>query len=599
MPRPRRDQSPVVIPSNSMVASAVRYPGKAARIYNPTGDWQREAYRHYSICGEARASARFFGHALSRAVLGIGSKQDGQVVTETSGPAVDALNELFNGPDGQTQMLEAIGVHLTIAGECYLVGRKVQPDENTDATEVWEIVSVLEMFVVGNNWSIRYGDNQTEVRLGDDDVVIRIWMPNPARRIEADSSFRSLLPILTEIEYLTKHVFAQVQSRLAGAGVWVLPQSLTFPPPPEVDGKPAAYENEAQGAMLVLGDAMITPIADPSSPTALVPVIFQVPDDQVSNVQPPIHFWTELDAEAKELRREAITRFAIGMDLPPEQILGMSSNSGTGGGRSAGVSHWGAWQIEESTIKMHVEPMLETVTNALTIGYLRPVTGDTNDVVTYDTSALRLRPDRSKEAVEMYDRGVMSMAAMLRENGFPEEDVMSPEELQDWLLRKVASGSATPEMVNAALQQLGVDLGDVGDQAQTPNESRPPPTLDDHPTRPRTPAEESSITLVAACEGLVYRALERAGNRLRQNVGKPPGVPSFETHTVVPALGKEALLLDDAWPCATQVLTGIADPAQVIPVLNAYATMLLTTQKKHDRTVLATWLVSTHLQEAS
>ena len=80
------------------------------------------------------------------------------------------------------------------------------------------------------------------------------------------------------------------------------------------------------------------------------------------------------------------------MDLPREQIMGMSSNSGTGGGNSNGVSHWGAWQIEESTIKFHIEPMLELICNALTIGYLRPLTEAVDTFVTYNTKKLRLRP---------------------------------------------------------------------------------------------------------------------------------------------------------------------------------------------------------------
>jgi hypothetical protein len=83
----------------------------------------------------------------------------------------------------------------------------------------------------------------------------------------------------------------------------------------------------------------------------------------------------------------------------------MSSNGGTGGGTSNGVSHWGAWQIEESTIKPHVEPMLDTVVNALTAGYLRPTTDDLTAYVVYSTAALRLRPDRSKEAFEPVPTG--------------------------------------------------------------------------------------------------------------------------------------------------------------------------------------------------
>jgi len=96
--------------------------------------------------------------------------------------------------------------------------------------------------------------------------------------------------------------------------------------------------------------------------------------------------------------------------------------------------------------------------------------------------------------------------------------------------------------------------------------------------------------LLAASDALVYRALERAGNRLRQTVGKPPGVPSYETHTLVEANGNTDSLLDDAWSCAPQILVGIADPADVVPVLNAYCKTLFATQKPHSRELLTAWL---------
>lgn len=582
MPRPKKP-TPLVIPTNSLVASAVRYPGQVGRIYRPNQDWQKECYRHYSICGEARFAARFMGHALSRAVLGVGRKSKGEVEPETTGPAFDYLHALFNGKDGQEQMLESIGLHFTIAGECYLVGRKVENEE------VWEIISPLEMSVSGDKWTIKYGDGQADVILTKEDVVIRMWLPNPARRIEADSPFRSLLPILTEIEYLTRHIFAQTQSRLAGAGVWILPQGLTFPPPPTQSGQEQTYANEADAAMASVGHAMIEPLDDPGNPAALVPTFLQVPDDLVDKIKEPIHFWSPLDATARELRTEAIQRFAIGMELPPEQVLGMSSNSGTGGGNSNGVSHWGAWQIEESTIKMFVEPMLSTVVNSLTIGYLRPLTEDTDVVVTFSTAALRLRPDRSQEALELYDRGILSIETVLVENGFDITDKPDDLEYHEWLLRKLASGSATPEQVGAALLLLGVDIGVPTDNV-APRESRPPPSLEEHPSRPRDPSESA---LVAACDALVYRALERVGNRLRQSAGGPvTGVPSYETHVMIPVKkGNEKAILEDAWSCAPQVLSELTtDPEAVIATLSGYTEMLLRTQTRHARASLKGWL---------
>jgi len=583
MPRTPRKQ-PVVIPTTSLVASAVRYSGKAARIYQPNQDWQRECYRHYAICGEARFAAKFFGQALSRAVLKVQKKMRKGPVDVTTGPAVEILADLFNGKDGQAQMLEALGTHLTIAGECYLVGRAV------DGGDSWEIVSILEMQVSGTTWTIVYGDGLPPVTLTDNDVVIRIWNPFPPKRIEADSPMRSLLPVLTEVEWLTRHIFAQTSSRLAGAGLLLLPQGMSFPPPPEVDGAPQVTANEADSFMLTLADAMLTPITNPESPSAMVPIVVTAPDDSIDKAK-LMHFWSELDSSALEMRKEAIGRFADGMDLPREQVLGMSSNAGTGGGNSNGVSHWGAWQIEESTIKFHIEPMLELICNALTIGYLRPLLSEgAPEFVAYDTSALRLRPDRSKEAFELYDRGLLSAETLLTENGFDVDDLPKEDEFHLWLLRKVASGSATPEQVGAALAALGVALGPVL-QAATPREARPDPSLDDHPTRPRTPGEEA---LVAASDALVFRALERAGNRIRQKQGvKPPGIPAYEMHTLYQANGDASMFLEDAWSCAPQVLDGLADVDKTVEVLDSYCRALMAEQAFHTRDRLAKWLEAT------
>jgi hypothetical protein len=581
MPRRKVDPEPVVIPTSAMVASATRYPGAAARIYQPRQDWQSECYRHYSICGEARFSAKFFGHSVSRAVLHAAEVVKGVSHQLDAGPASDALDALFNGRDGQTQMLDALGTHLTIAGEAYLVGRAV------DDIDTWEIISCLEMQVAGIAWQINYGNGLPIIQLTENDVVIRIWLPSPARRIEADSPFRALLPILSEIEWLTRHVFAQITSRLAGSGILIMPQGMTFPPPPEqvaTDGSSGGPQpaNDADAFMRTLADAMMSPIDDPSSPSAIVPIVITAPDDTIDKPR-LMKFWSDLDSNAQGLRTEAIRRFALGMDLPPEQVLGMSGTTRTDSGGT--ISHWGAWQVEESTIKLHIEPMLDVIVNALTVGYLRPAIDDDTALVGYDATALRLRPDRSKEAFELYDRGLISATALLRENGFDADDTPASEEFQHWLLVKIASGSATPEQVQSALGALGVKLGPV--TGEVTRETRPDPTLEGHPIRPRTPDESA---LVAAAEALVFRALERAGNRLRQSVVKPPGVPAYETHVYVKANGTAEKLLDDAWSCAPQVLDGIADPAVVVPVLSSYCASLLKEQSPHRRERLVNWL---------
>lgn len=576
-------------PTYSAVASAVRYKGKVPRIYQAAEEWQKEAYRHYNICGEARFAANYFGHSLGRATL-FASQDIKTQEALTDGAAVEALDALFHGGEGQEQMLTAIGIHLTVAGCCYVVGR-TEVDEEGEEHDVWEVVSVTEVQVAGTVW--RIADRETPGKFNDlseDDVVIRVWRPHPEHRMQADSPFRSLLPILTEIEWLTRHIFAQCSSRLAGAGLLFLSQGIEMPPPPSVDGKPQDIENKAQGLMLALAEGMLRPLEDPSSPESLVPLIATVPEEVMKSgkIAELMHFWTELDAASLEMRNAALHRFALGMDMPPEQILGMGSNPGSGGGTSNGVSHWGAWQIDEATIKLHVEPMLGLVCNSLTIGYLRPAT-DGFEVLRYDTKKLRLRPDRSKEALELWKMGLLNSKRTLEENGFSEEDMPDEAERRVWILMRMASGSATPEQVAQAANMLGVEVPMPTQPAQDTREARPLPSTQDLPTRD-LPERPSASLLLAATEPLVLRALERAGNRLRQKGMRPPGVPSYETHTVVQANGQTASIMEDAFPTAAICLNGIAEADQVVPVLESYVTTLLAEQKPHERERLNQWL---------
>jgi len=214
-------------------------------------------------------------------------------------------------------------------------------------------------------------------------------------------------------------------------------------------------------------------------------------------------------------------------------------------------------------------------------------------VVAFDTTALRLRPNRSKEAIELYDRGEINGDALRRETGFEGTDAPDAAEMQAWLLKKVAGGSATPEMVNAAIELLvGVDLGGSGD---TMREARPDPSLQDHPEHeipdgPSAPTQRkmddaNAAALFATCNALTYRALERAGNRLKNRAGlHPPGVNPEEMHCHVPvAVNAVPLLLEGAWGPLPKLLQGTdVSPAVVERALTTYLTAVLTTQTPHD-----------------
>src|SRR4029079_12876610 len=90
---------------------------------------------------------------------------------------------------------------------------------------------------------------------------------------------------------------------------------------------------------------------------------------------------------------------------------------------------------------------------AVTSEYLQPsLEGLVPDPENYfciaDTSSIRLRPNRSAEAIELFDRGELSGMALRRETGFQPEDAPPVEEFTKWLLRKIAIGSTSPEMTD-------------------------------------------------------------------------------------------------------------------------------------------------------
>lgn len=531
------------VPATLAASAAVFRPGKKASPQTERNQiaqrWQIEAYRHVNICGEARYAATLFAAIAGRAEIGVSEPQAlaSKAVWVTSGEEVEVFNEIAPTVRERSKLIRDYTLHRTIAGECYLIARTRQdtdPDP-TNPAPLWEIVAVTDLQKNGDDtWRVRH-DNGHYIDLSATDPVIRLWNPDPENRREAWSPFRSLLPTLMEIEWLTKHIFTQVRSRLMSAGVWFLPDNLTFPPPPpeSVEGgaEAIAQMNEAEQFMLSLAassmdmldsDEVSFPSIVLADPAALAAV------DQEKLIQ----FWSEIDDKAMLLRSAAVQRFALGMDLPPEQVLGASGLAVTGSGGSAGsVNHWGVWANEEQTITAHIEPALDDFVGVLTNSVLRFAVPNTTKVIGYDTATLRLRQDRSKEAMEWYDRGVLKAEVALRETGFdPGMDMMDEAEHRIWLLNRLVSGSPSPEQMQAAFllltgKELPVVQHDHGGVSGNEDEAKgiagpnQPPSLEDHPYEgpPREQHDHSPApysALHASGEALVLRALEKAGNRL-------------------------------------------------------------------------------------
>ncbi len=586
-PTPRSPQ-PV---GNALVAAGISYPGllpkgrRRAPVQKKA--WQREAWEMFEAVGEFGFGMVWQSNVCSRARFVVKKrKADGTLeALPPSHKGVLALNELTGGPEGQGEFIRMGTLHLGVAAECYLVNRALTEEDSplrkiTAGAYVWEVVGTEEINDQGGVWSLNY-ENGRVVTLGESDTVIRIWMPHPRNRFNAFSLSKSALPILREIVGFDRHISAQQDSRLTGNGMVLFPAEMNIKPPQSWDGSTDYTTADIVTAIFV--DAAMASKDIAGTAADQVPITMSPPGEFIDKIR-HIKFWTEFDDKVITGRNNSLIRLATTIDLPKEVVTGTGD-----------MNRWGAWQVEESSIKVHIEPKLEMLAGLITREYLQPATNDETLVVTVDTAVLRLRPNRSKEALELNDRGILGDEATLRETGFdPDSDGMSEPEFERWLLRKMISASWSPVQAQAAALKLGVDLGIPLPQDDAPREARPTPSLQDHPTqeppeksisdgtapRPDEVGLAASATPVCAAM-LAYRAMERAGNRLRTlSANKPDAsLAAHSVHTKVKVFpDRMESLLEHAWATAETFGTS---PVEIERAKN-YCRFLLTESAAFD-----------------
>src|SRR5690606_1150390 len=120
-------------------------------------------------------------------------------------PAYQAAAEFMGGPIGQSQALSTISQQWAIIGISYVVA---WDDPNAPSGKVWHILSPHEVSYQRGRWTLRInGETIVKADSGPDSAwVLRIWNPHPFNQWEPTSPTRPLLPVLNELEALTKHV---------------------------------------------------------------------------------------------------------------------------------------------------------------------------------------------------------------------------------------------------------------------------------------------------------------------------------------------------------------------------------------------------------
>lgn len=584
----------------ALTAAGITFPGaghsKYARRVGTTQSWQKEAWEHYDNVGELRYGANWLANVASQAILYAGTRDVYNNVSPSvkSSPEAKALADLFGGVEGQQEMLRSCVLHMSIAGEVYIVMRDPFEGEDADSKNkdkhgtIYQTLGVEEISYQGDKWYIR-ADDGTDVPLTTSDIVLRVWIPHPKDHSQPDAPVKSILGSLAEVRLYDAHIKAQASSRLIGGGMLFLPNEMTLTPPKQMLEDTNASTGDVTTediVMWTLMSAMEASKDNLGSPASVAPVVMTLPGEHINNIQ-HMTFWSELDEKVIDMRKDAVMRVAQGMDLPQEIFLGTGD-----------MNRWGAWQIEESSIKAHVEPILQKIAATLTTEYLRDGADNPDAVVGIDTSKLRLRPNRSKEAVELYDRGVLNRAALLRETGFGAEDEPDKKERAEWILMKMTQASWSPQQAEAAVKELGIDLG-INTTDDEPREARPTPSLKEHPVRDR-PEESVSDpdfdhereadrreqraereAAAAAVTMLAARAMERAGNRLKSlSRDKPNGVAGKDMHLMIePFPDRVDDLLKGAWDRSLVAHVEHDSVDRMIEAADAYCRTILTSRE--------------------
>lgn len=519
-----------------------------------TEQWQQEAWYFFDSIGELRGPLVWIANAVSQAELHATAldPDTGKPTGPSDDPvATAAAAQVLGGAAELAGHLRTMALCWQCPGECWII---VSP-QGRNEPDRWLVLSgeKVQSKGVGKAASWQYTDPFTGmvVKLTDRDRLVRVWQPHPNDGAKADSAVRPGLPICREVEKASQSIMSTLVSRMAMRGVWTIPNEIDFP----------QGDHDSVGASVM--DQMLSVvesnIANPGQAAGAVPVVFTMPGEQVAN-QLFQDFATEFDSRVIELRQDALKRLAATLDMPRDVAEGTQGEA----------NHWSAWQVEESTYKIFIEPLLKALGDALTREWFRPTLiamGKTPEQaelfeIGWDTTAIVARPDDRETLESLYDKMLISDAYMLAENGVSEDAMPDEDERRRRLMEKlvisspailseagVAEALGLPE-ISSALEKAANEQRELEDaQAERDREERADNVRALPSGRNEQPeAEDVPAGLVAAAEIIVMQALDRAGGRLltNQNRGQFKDVPKHELHMHIRPTDPESLI-DVRW----------------------------------------------------
>lgn len=578
-------------------------------------EWQNEAWRLYDIVPELHKIAGRIGDSVAQARLYVTEvSETGEETGEVADERIQRLAAVPLGTGSQRDdCLRLGGIDLAVAGECWIIGEGVVTSPEK-AEGAWFVVTGSAFKREGGRLKVKRpktrGGKYLELQDGVD-VLIRCWNPHPNDTDQADSFTRSAIVPLREIELLTRREFAELDSRLTGAGVMFLPEGVDFP-------READDPEGLAGFMAVIQRAAAASIRDQSDARAMVPIFASVPDavlpylDQLK----PVTFWSELSGEITPMKDKAITRLASSAEIPAEVLTGIGD-----------ANHWSAWLISDEGIRWIRSGYLGPLADALTRGFLHlalasmGIANPERYAYAFDTSTLAAKPNRLDDALKLREQFLINDEETIRAAAFDPAVMPSvPERAVLILLRAVQTQPdlmldpevqrllGLPRIESVGLpatadQNADGEDPDGGSENGPPNGGQAPAEPAESETRaltealgarvralsaPSTPELPSPQAVFnAAAKLTVYRALELAGGRLttpQERRGRWAEVPRHELHHWVGPITADRArkVTDDAWRHIPVLAADLGvDATDLRDLLEGYVLELLTRGIRH------------------
>lgn len=230
----------------------------------------------------------------------------------------------------------------------------------------------------------------------------RFWNPHPADPILAISSFKGALDPAEELVTLSALSRAQSRSRIAQAGILMVPQEQNFE-----GGDPF-------GAGLT--QTMTTAIRDVNSPAALAPITIKMNGDLIEKVR-HLTFDRPFDDHVPEKITQATHRIALALDIPAEMLEGYKQ-----------LSHWTAWAVQEDTWKGTIAPLAEWAAEVLE--WVSQVVNGAAITLELDPTDLLARRSSVDDAINAAKIGAVGLAYVRSVLGAGETDAPTPADLE-------------------------------------------------------------------------------------------------------------------------------------------------------------------------